>query len=227
MPEPREVAASQCHLNEIAAELIRMLPGDRKLAGLTIEALREHTWAAGFAFQSRPPPHTHIDPAAARKEIAVLTVKVIQAKKASDAAQARAVAYSLKRLPWLSADAAALTRQHGYTGERPALVYLITHNRHGAAKVGVSDVAGTRLARHQQRGWQLTAAFQVPAKTAIEIETKVLCWWRGELGLPSFLNRAQMPQGGWTETVDAARIDLAVAVTLICQMAVATHRGPK
>jgi hypothetical protein len=172
MPEPREVAASQGHLNEIAAELIRMPPGDRKLAGLTIEALREHTWAAGFAFESRPPPDTHIDPAAARKEIAVLTVKVIQAKKASDAAQARAraMAYSLKRLPWLSADAAALTRQHGYTGERSALVYLITRDRYSTAKVGVSDVAGTRLAKHQQRGWQVTAAFQVPAKTAIEIE---------------------------------------------------------
>jgi hypothetical protein len=131
----------------------------------------------------------------------VLAVKVIQAKKAADAARARAVACSLKHLPWLSADAAALARQHGFTGERRALVYLITHDRYSAAKVGVSDVAGTRLAGHRQRGWQLAAAFQVPAKTAIEIETKILCWWRGELGLPSFLNRAQVPQGGWTETV--------------------------
>jgi hypothetical protein len=65
MPEPREVAASEGHLNEIAAELIRMLPGDRELAGLTVKALREHTWAAGFAFEGRPPPCTHGDPAAA------------------------------------------------------------------------------------------------------------------------------------------------------------------
>jgi hypothetical protein len=223
MPEPREVAASQGLLNEIAAELIRMLPGDRELAGLTIEALREHTWAAGFVFESQSPPYTHGDPAAARRETAVLKVKVIRATKAADAARARAAAYSARHMPWLSADAAALTRQHGYAGEQPALVYLITHDGYSAAKVGVSDVAGARLASHRRRGWQLTAAFQVTAKIAIEIEAKILCWWRGGLGLPSFLSRAQMPQGGWTETVDAGRIDLGVTVTQICQMAVDGH----
>jgi hypothetical protein len=60
-----------------------------------------------------------------------------------------------------------------------------------------------------REGWQILAVFQVSARAAIAIETDVLRWWRGELGLPSFLRRDQMPQGGWTETVAVAGVDLA------------------
>ncbi len=93
----------------------------------------------------------------------------------------------------------------------------------GAAKVGIADMSGSRLAEHRREGWQILAAFQVTAKAAIAIETDVLSWWRGELGLPSFLRRDQMPQGGWTETVAAGRVDLAATVTRICNLAVPDH----
>jgi hypothetical protein len=36
----------------------------------------------------------------------------------------------------------------------------------------------------------------------------------------------QMPQGGWTETVAAARIDLAATVTRICNLAVQQDARP-
>jgi hypothetical protein len=65
-----------------------------------------------------------------------------------------------------------------------------------------------RLAQHRREGWQMLAAFQVTAKAAIAIETDILRWWRGELALPSYLKRDQMPQGGWTETVAAGHVDL-------------------
>ena len=39
--------------------------------------------------------------------------------------------------------------------------------------------------------------FRVTAESAVAIETDILKWWGG-LGLPSYLARAQMPQGGWT-----------------------------
>ena len=77
-----------------------------------------------------------------------------------------------------------------------------------------------RLAQHRREGWQLLAAFQVTAKAAIAIETDILRWWRAELALPSYLKRDQMPQGGWTETVAAGRVDLAATVTRICNLAV-------
>ena len=93
----------------------------------------------------------------------------------------------------------------------------------GAAKVGIADMSGSRPAEHRREGWQILAAFQVTAKAAIAIETNVLSWWRGELALPSFLRRDQMPQGGWTETVAAGRVDLAATVTRICNLAVPDH----
>ena len=44
------------------------------------------------------------------------------------------------------------------------LIYLIKHDGYGAAKVGIGDMAGSRLAQHRREGWQLLAAFQVAAK---------------------------------------------------------------
>jgi hypothetical protein len=96
----------------------------------------------------------------------------------------------------------------------------------GAAKIGVSDAPGSRIAEHRRAGWQLLAAFQVTAKAAVAIEDEVLRWWRAELGLPPFLWRDQMPQGGWTETVAAGRVDLAATVTRICNLAVQQDARP-
>ena len=107
-------------------------------------------------------------------------------------------------------------------GSTPALVYLVTHAALGAAKIGVGDVEGSRIAQHRCAGWQLFAAFQVTAKVALAIETEILRWWRRELRLPSFLRHHQMPQGGYTETVALADIDLAATVTRICNLAVAS-----
>jgi hypothetical protein len=103
-----------------------------------------------------------------------------------------------------------------------ALVYLIVHAKLAAAKVGIADTSGLRLAQHRRKGWQILAVFQVSAQSAAAIETDVLKWWRGTLGLPSCLTRAHMPQGGWTETVAAGRINLAATVTRICNLAVAS-----
>ena len=141
-----------------------------------------------------------------------------------DAARARAVAVTLKDV--LLHEAEALARRPGFRADEAALVYLVTHDAYGAAKVGVTDASGSRLAQHRREGWQILAAFQVTAKAAIAIETGILRWWRGELGLPSFLRRDQMPQGGWTETVAAGQVDLAATVTRICNLAVADHPHP-
>jgi hypothetical protein len=110
--------------------------------------------------------------------------------------------------------------------DAPALVYLVTHAALGAAKIGVTDAAGSRIAQHRRAGWQLLAAFQVSAEMACVIEDDILRWWRSELGLPSHLQRSQMPQGGHTETVALAGIDLAATVTRICNLAVQQDARP-
>jgi hypothetical protein len=69
------------------------------------------------------------------------------------------------------------------------------------------------------------AAFRVAGRVAVAIEADVLGWWRTRLGLPSYLRSDQMPQGGWTETVAAARIDLAATVAHVCKLALLPGSG--
>lgn len=114
----------------------------------------------------------------------------------------------------------------GAPAEAASLVYVITHTALGAAKIGVSDPAGARIAQHRRAGWQLIAAFQVAADAAAAIEADVLRWWRGDLGLPPYLSLGQMPQDGWTETVAVDRIDLAATVAHVCELALLPESRP-
>ena len=103
-----------------------------------------------------------------------------------------------------------LTARHPCLRRTAQRSYISSPTRNsGAAKVGIADTSGLRLAQHRREGWQILAVFQVSAKSATAIETDVLKWWRGALGLPSYLTRDHMPQGGWTETVAAGSVDLA------------------
>jgi hypothetical protein len=61
---------------------------------------------------------------------------------------------------------------------------------------------------------------------ACVIEDDVLRCWRHELGLPSYLRRDQMPQGGWTETVAAGRVDLAATVAHVCELVLSPEARP-
>ena len=102
-----------------------------------------------------------------------------------------------------------------FTAAEPAVVYLMSHKQMGAVKVGIMGLLSRRIERHRKFGWQIEAAEQVPGNMALEIELRILGWWRGELCLPPYLSPQQVPQGGWTETVDASKIDLTEAVALV------------
>jgi hypothetical protein len=99
------------------------------------------------------------------------------------------------------------------------MVYLITHSGYDAAKVGITDAAGSRLHRHRCRGWQVLGTVKVPGEKALVIEARILEWWRAELALPIHLGRPEMPQGGWTETVDSSEINLAATLERIRHLA--------
>jgi hypothetical protein len=212
------VAASQASLNEIAAAIIRDGPANRWQAGNAVNALRYHNWAFGFTFEGEQPADVpwhrvlHYE--------AVRQTRSLEAGIRFRARVAQAEANALEHgLPF---GAMVRAKRDSFRAGGAALVYLITHDAYCAAKVGIADMAGSRLAQHRREGWQILAVFQVSAKSAAAIETDVLKWWRGELGLPSYLTCNQMPQGGWTETVAASRVDLAATMTRICKLAVAS-----
>lgn len=103
----------------------------------------------------------------------------------------------------------------GFKPSEPAMVYLITHPEYDATKVGIMNEGTNRLAIHKRYGWQVVATVHVPGKTAMAIEDAILIWWRNGLGLPAYLGPAEMPQGGWTETVVTCEIDMAATLKRI------------
>ena len=211
-PTADELAESQADLNEYLAYMIMGEAfNEWRYVDRALTALTNHNLAAGLGaeFAGEKPP----DDLDGRQRCARAAVNAVQSMDVMsrwDAKRARLEADQLRRAP------------DGAAGTSAALVYLITHAKLGAAKVGIADMSGLRLAQHRREGWQILAVFQVSAQSAAAIETDVLKWWRGALGLPSYLTRDHMPQGGWTETVAAGRINLAATVTRICNLAVAS-----
>jgi hypothetical protein len=99
----------------------------------------------------------------------------------------------------------------GFNFNDPAIVYLITHEVLKAHKIGVAGAAShnERLKHHSQNGWQVYKHLEFKSGSdAFEVEHKVLQWLRYEKKLPPYLSAEQMPQAGWTETVDGTEIDL-------------------
>jgi hypothetical protein len=214
-------AACQADLNEIAAELCGVALKDPKQTRAALSALRELNWAAGFEFAGASP-----SPLGASREFhlgnAVRHLHSLKVWRAWDWKRAEMETQRLGRT--VPEEAAAVLRRS--SPGAPALVYVIIHPALGAAKVGVSDPAGSRIAQHRRAGWQLVAAFRVTASAAVAIEADVLRWWRADLALPPFLTENQIPQGGWTETVASARIDLAATVARVCARAVSPESKP-
>jgi len=217
VPTADELAKSQADLNEYLAYIIMGEAfNELRYVDRALDALTYHNLAAGFEaeFAGEKPPHD-LDGRQRCARAAVNAVHSMDVMSKWDAKRAQRDADKLQRRA--PDGAAPLSAADG-----AALVYLITHAKLAAAKVGVADTSGLRLAQHRREGWQILAVFQVSAKSAVAIETDVLKWWRGALGLPSYLTRNQMPQGGWTETVAAGRVDLAATVTRICNLAIAS-----
>lgn len=107
----------------------------------------------------------------------------------------------------------------GFDIAAPAFVYLIEHRILGAVKVGIGNVAANRLGQHANHGWLTLLIVPVTGQQAIRIERAILSWWRKDLGLPPYLSKIEMPQAGWTETVDADAIDIPTTIERIQRLA--------
>jgi hypothetical protein len=85
------------------------------------------------------------------------------------------------------------------------LLYILYSPIHKAIKIGISDVSGRRFASHRNKGWILIKYWWFSERDkARAVETLVLRTLREKHG--SFLDKADMPQGGYTETFDASKI---------------------
>lgn len=99
----------------------------------------------------------------------------------------------------------------GFNFNEPAIIYLISHEVFHAHKIGVAGAGNRneRLRHHAKNGWKLYKQFELrTGAEAFEIERKILSWLRYENNLAPFLSPEQMPQAGWTETVDGSEIEL-------------------
>ena len=85
------------------------------------------------------------------------------------------------------------------------LLYILYSPIHKAVKIGISDVSGRRFASHRQKGWILIKYWWFSERDqARSVESLVLDTLRTKYG--HFLSKADMPQGGYTETFDASKI---------------------
>ena len=91
----------------------------------------------------------------------------------------------------------------------PAIIYLITSTELVAHKIGISGEKKKRVQQHHREGWETfkTLRFETGEK-AYEVEQGILSWLSETFGWTPYLSREDMPQGGYTETVDASEIDL-------------------
>jgi hypothetical protein len=99
----------------------------------------------------------------------------------------------------------------GLDFNKPAFIYLMTHSDFQSHKIGIGNASSNknRITEHKKMGWSLFKKKDYETgQIAFEIEQESLIWMRNSLKLPFHLCPELMPQGGWTETVNALEIDL-------------------
>ena len=86
-----------------------------------------------------------------------------------------------------------------------AVLYILYSPAHKAIKVGISDISGRRFASHRTKGWILVSYWHFFERDkARAVESLVVHTLTTKHG--HFLDKADMPQGGYTETFDASKI---------------------
>lgn len=100
------------------------------------------------------------------------------------------------------------------------ILYLITNSSLHASKIGISSASSKvdRLQVHSDEGWTVHTVWNFESiDQAVTIERAVIAWWRNELKLPAACLPHQMPQGGYTETVDSRHVRLETIVLRVAE----------
>jgi hypothetical protein len=91
----------------------------------------------------------------------------------------------------------------------PALIYLMTNEALAAHKIGISGDGKNRVQQHRRHGWETYKTVKVSTgEIAYNIEQEILNWLRETYGWKPFLSKEEMPQGGYTETMDGIELNL-------------------
>jgi hypothetical protein len=99
--------------------------------------------------------------------------------------------------------------ESGINFSQPSYFYIMKNDSLNSIKVGISndDSNSNRIKHHKRFGWAPIRQFNFDTgKQAAEIENLVLRWIRKEKMLGVHLSSELMPQGGFSETVDADEI---------------------
>jgi hypothetical protein len=109
---------------------------------------------------------------------------------------------------------------YGISLEKPSYIYLITNSELNAHKVGIANVAKTKLSdrlyHHNKQGWVLVKRWDFVESHNIQtIEKQVFKILRKEMDIPPYLAKDDMPFGGWTETLSADAISVTSLFKLI------------
>lgn len=95
-----------------------------------------------------------------------------------------------------------------------AVLYILYSPLHKAIKVGISDISGRRFASHRTKGWILIKYWHFFERDkARRVESIVLKTLRERYGY--FLDKADMPQNGYTETFDASKITRKALIRMV------------
>jgi len=90
--------------------------------------------------------------------------------------------------------------ENGFQRSQPGLLYLVTHERMHAAKVGVCNLDTGRIEKHERRGWVRYALLSFTVGRQAELlEKQALAEWRSQ-GWDPVLD-GERRYDGWTETV--------------------------
>jgi len=94
------------------------------------------------------------------------------------------------------------------------LLYILYSPVYKAVKIGISDVSGRRFASHRTKGWILIKYWWFSERDkARKVESIVLKTLRERHGY--FLDKADMPQNGYTETFDASKITRRALIRMV------------
>lgn len=95
-----------------------------------------------------------------------------------------------------------------------AVLYILYSPLHKAIKIGISDISGRRFASHRTKGWILIKYWHFFERDrARAVESIVLNTLRQRHG--HFLDKADMPQNGYTETFDASKITRKALIRMV------------
>ncbi len=95
-----------------------------------------------------------------------------------------------------------------------AVLYILYSPIHRAVKIGISDISGRRFASHRTKGWILIKYWHFFERDrARAVESLVLQTLRTRYG--HYLNKEQMPHGGYTETFDASKVTRRMLIRMV------------